>query len=61
MITDYFSKIHRKALKRTTNANTEDEEPFKLQLIIECHPRSDLTGLHKAILQTTTDEKPLRL
>ena len=49
VITDYFSKIHRKALKRTTNANTEDEDPFKLQLTIECYPRSDLSGLHKAV------------
>ena len=53
VITDYFSKIHRKALKRTTNdANTEDEEPFKFQLTIECYAiyqPSDLSGLHKAV------------
>ena len=53
VITDYFSKIHRKALKRSTNdANTEDEEPFKLQITIECnaiHRPSDLSGLYKAV------------
>ena len=50
VITDYFSKIHRKALKRTTNdANTEDEEPFKLQLTGSVLPSIDLSGLHKAV------------
>ena len=53
MITDFFSRIHRKALRRTTNANTEDEEPFKLQLTIEnIAPgghRSDISGLHKGL------------
>ena len=52
VITDFFSRIHRKALRRTTNANTEDEEPFKLQLIIEnIAPggHRDISGLHKAV------------
>ena len=59
VITDYFSKIHRKALKRTTNANTEDEEPFKLQLTIQCSPRSDLSGLHKAVQHAFCRPQPL--
>ena len=51
VITDYFSKIHSKALKRTTNANTEDKEPFKLQLTIRLEPggHRDISGLHEAV------------
>ena len=52
VITDFFSRIHRKALRRTTNANTEDEEPFQLQLTIEnIAPggHRDISGLHKAV------------
>ena len=50
MITDYFSKIPSKALKRTTNANTEDKEPFKLQLTIRLEPGGfDISGLHRAL------------
>ena len=60
VITNYFSKIHSKALKRTRNANTEDEEPFKLQLTIQSQfgqlgqglglgQHINLSGLHKAV------------
>ena len=50
VITDYFSKIHSEALKRTTNANTEDKEPFKLQVTIWLEPWGfDISSLHMAV------------
>ena len=49
VLTDYFSKIRSKALKRTTNANTEDKEPFKLGLTIQSTEGFDISGLHRAV------------
>ena len=49
VITDYFSKIQSKAQKRGVKANAEDDEPFKLQLIVTTGQHTGSTYLHESV------------
>ena len=50
VITDYFSKIQSKAQKRGVKSNAEDDEPFKLQLIVTTDPwHTGSTYLHESV------------